>query len=48
MGWLFAVTMTLSYVAVFFLGFWFGLTRRNGGPPDRGEGEVVSINRAAL
>jgi hypothetical protein len=49
MGWFFAFMMLTSHALAFFLGMWFGLTRRNGGPPGgEGGGEVVSINRAAL
>jgi hypothetical protein len=48
MGWFFTFSMLLSHGAVFLLGLWVGLTRRNGGPPSRGEGDVVRIDRAAL
>jgi hypothetical protein len=48
MTWFLWLYLLLTHAAVFFVGFWFGLTRRNGGPPSEGGGEVVRMNRAAL
>jgi hypothetical protein len=50
MGWVLAIGMLSSHALAFVLGFWVGLTRRNGGPPgSEGGGEVVRMGqRAAL
>jgi len=49
MGWVFAIGVLASHALAFTLGFWFGLTRRNGGPPGgEGGGEQQRGTMAAL
>jgi hypothetical protein len=48
MDWLFGFMMLTSHALAFLLGMWFGLTRRNGGPPSgEGGGEVVRMGQRA-